>query len=215
MRLDTRFSPAFGFKIAGKTSPMNFYCRLLTALVVLAAFAARPAEARMYQWVNTQTGRTQMSGKPPSWYRSDQPGPRIFVFDNGRLVDDTSRTVSFEERANLRATAFAISASEEAAALRAAEAKGKAALAANAKPGEESSRNALERGFEDKNATSTKAAETPDTTIARLKSIISAWEDQQTTEAKRVLEKSALVPPAAGKTPEPDASPSAPNTPSP
>ena len=168
----------------------------------------------MYQWVNAQTGRTQMSGKPPSWYRSDKPGPRIFVFDNGRLIDDTAHAVSFEERANLRATAFAISASEEAAALKSAEAKNKT-LAVNGKPGEEASKNPLERGFEDKDAASAKPTESPDATIARLKSIISAWEDQQTTEAKRLLEKNAVVPPSADKTPQPGANQSATSSPSP
>ncbi len=64
------------------------------------------ASARMYQWVDTQPGTVQLSGAPPSWYRAGVDGPRVFVFENGRLVDDTGRNVPAEEAAALRAAAF-------------------------------------------------------------------------------------------------------------
>ena len=58
--------------------------------------------------------------------------------------------------------------------------------------------NLLERGFgEAESPEQQPTKEAPDATIARLKSIIDAWEQQQTEEAKRLLERSALVPPAA------------------
>lgn len=60
----------------------------------------------MYQWVDAQTGTVQLSGTPPSWYRGAQSGPRVFVFENGRLVDDTARQLPAEQSALLRATAF-------------------------------------------------------------------------------------------------------------
>ncbi len=64
------------------------------------------AAARMYQWADAQTGTVQLSGAPPAWYRGAQPGPRVFVFENGRLIDDTARALPAPEAALLRATAF-------------------------------------------------------------------------------------------------------------
>ena len=60
----------------------------------------------MYQWTEPGTESTQLSGKPPSWYRSVAGGPRVFVFDDGRLVDDTAVEVSEEVRQRLRQQAF-------------------------------------------------------------------------------------------------------------
>lgn len=70
------------------------------------------AEARMYQWIDSETGTTQLSGKPPAWYRTGGHGPRIFVFDSGQLVDDTGIKVSVEQRELLRQRSFDI-ANEE------------------------------------------------------------------------------------------------------
>jgi Tfp pilus assembly protein PilX len=156
----------------------------------------------MYQWVNAQSGRTQMSGKPPAWYRSDRPGPRVFVFENGRLVDDTAKSVSLEDRASLRSRAFAISAQEAEAARQAAAEKQLGADGKRVATAEQDSvtgnekKSALERGFGDTEATPSEAKpqEAPDATIARLKSIINAWEDQQTAEARRLLEEREVVP---------------------
>jgi hypothetical protein len=180
--------------------------RLLTALLTTALLAT-PAHARMYQWVNAQSGRTQMSGKPPAWYRSDRPGPRIFVFESGRLVDDTARAVSLEERAALRSRAFAISAQEAETARLAAEEKqkGDAKRLAKAEGKDGTEKSALDRGFSDTPQVSAEAApvEESDATIARLKSIINAWEDQQTQEAKRLLEQNAVVPSSSDAAPAP------------
>lgn len=63
-------------------------------------------EARMYQWVEPGVDTTQLSGKPPAWYRSTAGGPRIFVFENGRLIDDTGIEVSNEVRQRMRQEAF-------------------------------------------------------------------------------------------------------------
>lgn len=182
-------------------------------LLLVAACAALPAQARMYQWVNPQTGRTQMSGKPPAWYRSDKPGPRVFVFENGRLIDDTARAVGIEERAALRATAFA--ETPPAAGPQTAAPGGEPATreTAETKPGA----SVLERGFgEADTAGATAPAEPPDATIARLKSIIDAWEQQQTAEARRLLEEKSVVapisPPAAGAAANQEGAPQAPTT---
>ena len=68
--------------------------------------------ARMYQWVEPDTGTTQLSGKPPVWYRSGHAGPRVLVFDNGRLIDDTAIKVQAEVRNRLRQEALAIAREE-------------------------------------------------------------------------------------------------------
>jgi hypothetical protein len=60
----------------------------------------------MYQWVNPETGLPQLSGDPPAWYRSGQEGPRVLVYQNGTLVDDTSLRVSEEKSEALRRAAF-------------------------------------------------------------------------------------------------------------
>jgi lipopolysaccharide export LptBFGC system permease protein LptF len=74
-------------------------------LIFLLLFSSA-AEARMYQWVEPGVETTQLSGKPPVWYRSVSGGPRIFVFENGRLIDDTGIEVSDEVRQRLREEAF-------------------------------------------------------------------------------------------------------------
>lgn len=79
----------------------------LPLVLVIVALALVPgAEARLYQWQSPVTGNTQMSGSPPSWYRSGQPGPRVLVFEDGFLVDDTQIDVSQLRRIFLRKAAF-------------------------------------------------------------------------------------------------------------
>ena len=69
-------------------------------------------EARMYQWTDSDTGTTQLSGKPPGWYRTQHPGPRIFVFENGRIIDDTGIKVSKEHQELLRQRAYDVAEEE-------------------------------------------------------------------------------------------------------
>ena len=79
--------------------------RSLLAIVLLAVTTAAPA-ARMYQWVNPLTGTPVLSGTPPAWYRSVQGGPRVRVFENGMLVDDTVIALSPKHSEELREAAF-------------------------------------------------------------------------------------------------------------
>ncbi|MGE0861393.1 MAG: hypothetical protein AB7P42_19925 [Gammaproteobacteria bacterium] len=79
--------------------------RLLVSLC-LCSLSITPAAARMYQWRSPATGTTQLSGTPPAWYRTLEGGPRVYVFDANRLVDDTGIAVSDEQRRALRAAAF-------------------------------------------------------------------------------------------------------------
>lgn len=77
---------------------------LFLSLTLLCVCCA--AEARMYQWFNPATGRAELSGTPPAWYRSGA-GPRVRVYENGNIIDDTSIALSPEHEQMLRETAFA------------------------------------------------------------------------------------------------------------
>ena len=81
--------------------------RVLVSICV-ALLSTAPAAARMYQWRNTASGTTQLSGTPPAWYRSSEHGPRVYVFENNQLVDDTAIAVSTEQREALHAQAFGL-----------------------------------------------------------------------------------------------------------
>jgi len=68
-------------------SIVRYYC-----LLVLVFFC-QSTQAQMYQWNDPETGTTQLSGKPPAWYRSVEGGPRVFVFNRGKVVDDTGKVL--------------------------------------------------------------------------------------------------------------------------
>ena len=76
---------------------------LLTSALLLILTGA--AEARMYQWIDPASGTVQLSGVAPAWYRNVDNGPRVFVFDNGELIDDTAVQVPESQRLRLRADA--------------------------------------------------------------------------------------------------------------
>jgi hypothetical protein len=77
--------------------------RILISMLVIMSFSV---QARMYQWNDTENGTTQLSGKPPAWYRSESSGPRVIVFDKGEIIDDTSIRVSEDKRKALRLEAL-------------------------------------------------------------------------------------------------------------
>jgi len=80
---------------------------MMTRLIFLALMvAAMPVQARMYQWTDPETGTTQLSGKPPAWYRSMEKGPRVIVFEKGRIIDDTNISVADSVREELRMQAL-------------------------------------------------------------------------------------------------------------
>lgn len=76
------------------------------SFILILFISSFVVEARMYQWVEPGVETTQLSGKPPAWYRSANGGPRIFVFEKGRLIDDTGIEVSEEVRQRMREEAF-------------------------------------------------------------------------------------------------------------
>jgi hypothetical protein len=74
--------------------------------LVICMLQIMPAMARMYQWNDPVTGTTQLSGSPPAWYRSGEDGPRVYVFERGRVIDDTGIPVTEDRRVYLRSQAI-------------------------------------------------------------------------------------------------------------
>ena len=79
---------------------------LRNTIIIMLIIFMQPVGARMYQWVDPVSGTTQLSGTPPTWYRSGQDAPRVFVFEQGQLVDDTGMTVGEGQRRQLRREAL-------------------------------------------------------------------------------------------------------------
>ncbi len=78
---------------------------MIRVLLVFLIFSL-PVQARMYQWQDPETGTTHLSGVPPTWYRSANAGPRVFVFEKGEIIDDTGINISIEQRDLLRTRAL-------------------------------------------------------------------------------------------------------------
>ncbi len=148
--------------------------------ILLAVFISLSsvANARMYQWIDAHSGTPQLSGGPPVWYRSTSPGPRVVVFEDGRLLDDTELKVSPERRKALREAAYR----EYDERKQLGELKRLEQLARR----EESLRRRAalaEKGAEEAK-TEDKTEETPENldqaTIDRLKALISSFDKQNT-----------------------------------
>lgn len=169
---------------------------LFLALLV----AAMPVHARMYQWIDPDTGTTQLSGKPPAWYRSTESGPRVIVFEKGKVVDDTSISVSDALREELRrqALARAIEDKEKASqmAKQAAELKSKLGTQLNDELSEPVTRE-REVSLPDVSRTRTPESvpepgevEQPvykELTEDELRALISDWEQQKTEQSKEKI----------------------------
>jgi hypothetical protein len=167
------------------------------------------AQAQMYQWADPETGTTQLSGKPPVWYRSVEGGPRVFVFNRGKIVDDTGIKISDEQRISLRTRAF-INAEEDRIA-----AQHKATEAAKLKAAMENSRQEiieetienrplpdepqvdLEQAMAMENPADEELMETEiseeEESIEKMKALIEAWvkesDDIRTEDARAILQQ--------------------------
>ena len=163
-------------------------------LVILLVFSS-PAGARMYQWVDPESGSTQLSGKPPMWYRSLQQGPRVFVFENSRVIDDTNIEVSDSEREKLRQQALLQAEQDrEKAKQKLMDAKRLDAQLAqkNAPEKEEEEPEVIEEIMEEEVAELEKPPEPEgdgDSTMEQMKKLISDWEKVQTDRARDVLQQ--------------------------
>jgi len=151
-------------------------------------------QAQMYQWADPETGTTQLSGKPPAWYRSVEGGPRVFVFSRGKIVDDTGIKISDEQRISLRTQAF-IKAEDDriAAQNKAAEAaKLKAAMEnsnqeiTGKNTGDEASLDESQINLEQAMAMSEDEEEM---SVKELKALVKEWENMRTEDARAVLQQ--------------------------
>ncbi len=159
-----------------------------TACVVLSGFlcVVIPAQARMYQWINPSSGNTQLSGTPPTWYRGPQGGPRVLVFERGKVIDDTAILVPEGMRDELRSQAFQAQKSTRAATTTLevpaeVEAETAAADSTAAKAGS-SEQNTVVRKSASDDLTEMDAA-----TVDRLQDIISAWDRMKLEQAKELI----------------------------
>ncbi len=173
-------------------------------LILLLTLVFNVAEARMYQWVEPETGTTQLSGKPPAWYRSAGGGPRVFVFDNGRLIDDTAVEVSDEVRQRMRQKAFIIAEEDHQ------KAKEKIAKSRKLKQkfGETQSKEdqaletedvsddepvpelvSIEQNNDEDEIEKEMGSEFPDKSLEELKKLITDWEASQAESAKQTIEQ--------------------------
>jgi hypothetical protein len=75
-------------------------------LFIVLLLVSTGAAARMYQWQDPHSKSIQFSGVPPAWYRSPASGPRVRVYDAGKLVDDTYILLSPEDDRSMREIAF-------------------------------------------------------------------------------------------------------------
>lgn len=165
--------------------------------ISLFSMIALVCEARMYQWVEPGVETTQLSGKPPAWYRSAAGGPRIFVFENGRLIDDTQIEVTDEVRQRLREDAF-LRAEEDRQKAKEKIAKAKEKeerLEKKASETEEVSDEIVEKQDPIELITDTlfpkeeKKEESENIQdIDELKKIIADWEASQSENARKALE---------------------------
>ena len=155
---------------------------------MLLICTATVCSARMYQWIDPTDATTQLSGHPPPWYRSSERGPRIFVFEQGRLVDDTGVRVSETERQRLRQAALmkveeqrTIAKEKQLAQEQAREEKARQ----NAEVMEEKSSVGEGKQAEGKD---TKQQEEELPSLEEMKSMIEAWEKRRSQDAKRSVE---------------------------
>lgn len=73
-------------------------------LCLVAMTVSLPSLAQVYQWTDPETGKKRLSNVAPPWILQpllDRAGPRVQVYYEGKLVDDTG--LPWEKRLELRA----------------------------------------------------------------------------------------------------------------
>lgn len=173
---------------------------IIRLFIVLLVVFSQGISARMYQWTEADTGSTQLSGKPPMWYRSASAGPRVFVFDNGRLIDDTAIEVDDEVRQQLRQRAFVLVEEDQQ------KAKDKLAKSLELKQKfvKDKPKNAELEETEDPpqripadedliadedSLDDQEEDSSTENTVDELRKLITEWENVQTENAKKALEQ--------------------------
>ena len=155
------------------------------------------AFARMYQWIDPDTGTTQLSGKPPVWYRANEAGPRVFVFEKGKIVDDTGRNVTSEEQERLRQQAFIRAEEDKAAAKeKLIQAKRLQATLEQKRSSEEESKEeeSIEQIPEELVLDEPEVDEGPD--VEDMRALIEQWEQLRKEDVRKLLDGDSAATPA-------------------
>lgn len=144
--------------------------------------------ARMYQWVDPDNGTTQLSGKPPVWYRSEDGGPRVFVFENGKVIDDTGISVSASERDRLRLQSFLKAEEDKTAAKeKLLQAKRFQALLDQERGEEEELVELQELDTEIDMPAENKPLVSEEDTIEEMRALIDEWEMRRARSARELV----------------------------
>lgn len=154
-------------------------------LVLLLLLVPPDAQARMYQWTHPSTKTRQLSGTPPAWYRDTVSGPRVLVFENGQLIDDTAIPLEESRRLALRAAAFGTQTAPAAASAAAPTAPDPVTS-----PGPTAEAAA---------ATDTPTSVTAAARVSELKALLDDWDRRKLETAKSIvndLSQQAAPPPA-------------------
>lgn len=154
-------------------------------LLIALALVSISVQARMYQWIDPESGTTQLSGKPPAWYRSAEGGPRVIVFDKGRIIDDTKIDVSDEERESLRLQALIkVEQDRDTARKKLLETEQIKAKLDNpaAKQEQDTEDKVSEKPPPEESG---EQAVTPDPEEEKMRKLISDWEKLMTEQAKK------------------------------
>ena len=187
---------------------MHRYC-LIGLLCFSQSVLMQSVQAQMYQWTDPESGTTQLSGKPPAWYRSVEGGPRVFVFNRGKIVDDTGIKISDEQRISLRTKAFINAEEDRIAAQQKATEAAKLKAAMENKTEEITEENIDVKALPDEsqiNLEEVMAMEKPDDeelmeaeiseeeeSIEKMKALIEEWvkvsDDKRTEEAEALLQQ--------------------------
>ena len=182
---------------------MQRYC-FIVILLFIQSVLIQSVQAQMYQWVDPESGTTQLSGKPPAWYRSAEGGPRVFVFNRGKVVDDTGIIISDEQRIRLRIKAFVRAEGDRLAAREKIMEAEKLKEAIERNVDETLMQDSEIARFQDKpkNGSHYEAVEASVTeeleetepseeeiSVEKMKALIAEWESKQTEEAKAILLK--------------------------
>ncbi len=161
--------------------------RLLFLLLLLVSTTAAAA-ARMYQWQDPDSKSIQFSGVPPAWYRGPDGGPRVRVYEGGKLIDDTYVRLSPEDDRSMRDMAFrALQEEQQVEAIKRLE---RAARREESRR-EQAQREALKAQAKTEQSETTEAppAVLPDSLdpemVDRLKAIIAEYDRADTTGASR------------------------------
>ncbi len=176
--------------------------RLLFLLLLLVSTTAAAA-ARMYQWQDPDSKSIQFSGVPPAWYRGPDGGPRVRVYEGGKLIDDTYVRLSPEDDRSMRDMAFrALQEEQQVEAIKRLE---RAARREESRR-EQAQREALKAQAKTEQSETTEAppAVLPDSLdpemVDRLKAIIAEYDRAGTAGASRAPSGSVPEAPPATTT---------------